>query len=143
MIVSPEEEPLNGDNVENYRQGNLLAQKLLALSAPPTAIFSFNNMAAVGALRYLQSQGIVVPDQMALVGYHGVDATGYITPTITTIDQEPLQLGTLAAQTLFARIRGETLPPQHITLSVTLNVRELSAPSDTTWQAPLDRNRVF
>jgi DNA-binding LacI/PurR family transcriptional regulator len=142
LIVHPEEESPNGDNAEYFRQGSLLAQKLLALPAPPTAICILNNMAAVGALRYLQSQDIVVPDQMALVGYDGVDATGYVTPTITTVDQEPLQMGTLAAQMVLARIGGEVMPPQNISLPVTLCVRESSVPSSAERQTPPDRNRT-
>jgi len=142
LIVSPDEEPPNGNNAEYFRQGNLLAQKLWALPSPPTAVCILNNMAAVGALRYFQSQGIVVPDQMAIVGYDGVDATGYVTPTITTVEQEPLQMGTLAAQILLARVRGEVMPPQCIALPVTLCVRESSAPWEPAIEVQTARSRA-
>jgi DNA-binding LacI/PurR family transcriptional regulator len=129
LIARPERPVQDYANVEYFREGGLLTQKLLALPRPPTALFVVNNMAAFGALRQLQSCEIAVPDEMALVGYDGVDTEGYITPAITTVDQEPLQMGTIAARLLLARIRKEVLPPQCFELPVTLRVRASSAPA--------------
>ncbi len=126
LLARPEHPVQDGSNGEYFRQGGLLTQKLLALPHPPTALFAVNNMAAVGALRRLQSRQIAVPDEIALVGYDGVDAEGYITPAITTVDQEPLQMGTIAARLLLARLRKEVLPLQRFKLPVSLRVRESS-----------------
>src|SRR5207237_2491987 len=105
-LVARLERPIqDGSNAEYFRQGGLLTQKLLALPRPPTALFVVNNMAAAGALRQLQSCKIAVPDEIALVGYDGVDTEGYITPAITPADQAPLQIGTIAARLLPPRTR--------------------------------------
>jgi LacI family transcriptional regulator len=128
LVVRPDEALDDGANGQYLRQGALLAQKLMALASPPTAIFTPNNMAAVGALKFLQAAQIAVPDRVALVGYDGVDAVGYVMPAITTIDQQPLQMGTIAARLLLTRIAKQAVPPQHFALPVELCVRESSEP---------------
>ncbi|HLV80578.1 MAG TPA: GntR family transcriptional regulator [Chthonomonadaceae bacterium] len=135
LVVRPDEAPQSGANGQYFQQGDLLARQLLALATPPTAIFVPNNMAAVGALKRLQAEHIAVPDRMALVGYDGVDAVGYVAPAITTVDQQPLQMGTLAARLLLARIAGQAALPQHFALPVELCVRESSEPwrSESRW----------
>ncbi|ADD42952.1 LacI family DNA-binding transcriptional regulator [Stackebrandtia nassauensis] len=64
----------------------------------PTAVFCVNDLVALGALRALDQRGIVVPDQISLVGYDDVEFTAMLSPSLTTIRQPKYQLGKAAAE---------------------------------------------
>ena len=66
-------------------------EKLLKLAEPPTAIFAFHDLLAVDVMKVLQSRGISVPSEIAVMGFDGLRA-GFLTmPHISTVAQ-PLEL---------------------------------------------------
>ncbi len=70
-----------------------------------------NDLLAAGALRYLREQGIAVPDEMAIVGYDGMELSELVSPSLTTVEQQSLRMGAEAVRLLVRRIREpETLP---------------------------------
>lgn len=73
-------------------------ERLRALPDPPTAVFSSNarcSMALVAALR---------EDPLPLVGFGDFPMADVLDPALTVIDQDPVQLGTLAAQRVITRL---------------------------------------
>lgn len=117
----------DGSNSEYRRLGELMIQQLMDMPEPPTAFIVPNNMAAVGVLRYLRAAAPEVSEAMAVVGWDGVDSAEYVTPALTTVDQEPQDMGAVAARLLISRIRHEPAPPQRYDLPVTLHVRASTA----------------
>lgn len=83
------------------------ARELLKLDEPPTAIFAFNDMMAIGALQVLHEYGIRVPRDMAVVGFDGISLTKYMSPPLTTIAQPVDELGQRAVSMLLDRIKGD------------------------------------
>ncbi|MGO4438844.1 LacI family DNA-binding transcriptional regulator [Rhizobium sp. RAF56] len=91
------------DQIGGYRA----AQQVLALSPMPTAIFTVNNMTAVGTMQALRERGLSVPDDMALVCFDEVEHLAVLSPFLTVIDQPAETFGSLGAQLLLERISGK------------------------------------
>lgn len=83
------------------------ARELLKLDNPPTAIFAFNDLMAIGALQVLHEHTMRVPQSMAVVGFDGISLTKYMSPPLTTIAQPVDELGQRAVSMLIDRIKGD------------------------------------
>ncbi len=108
---------------EYLYQGRIQTEALLKLPNPPTALFAMNDLLAVGALRYLRERGIAVPEEIALVGYDGIELSELVSPSLTTVKQQSLRMGAEAVRLLVRRIRHPEQPAQHVVLPVDLHVR--------------------
>ena len=81
-------------------------------------IFGVNEIYAITALNLARSRGLVVPDQLSVIGFSDGILSKYARPHLTTISQHGLEMGKIAAQTLIDRLEsmdrtepGEPLPP--------------------------------
>jgi DNA-binding LacI/PurR family transcriptional regulator len=105
--------------------GAAAARHLMALPEPPDALFCFNDLLALGALRALHEAGMRVPEDVAVVGWDDVEDSRYSTPTLTTISPDKQQIASLAVDFLAARLgSGRSEPPREVTADFTLAVRE-------------------
>lgn len=74
--------------------------RLLALPQPPDAIFAYNDVAALVAMRECARRGIRVPEEMAIVGFDDIDAAAWAHPPLTTVAVDKRELGRDAFQLL-------------------------------------------
>jgi DNA-binding LacI/PurR family transcriptional regulator len=103
-------------------------RQLLALDHPPDAVFCFNDLLALGALRALHEAGCHVPDDVAVAGFDDIEEGRFATPTLTTISLAKEEIGQVAVSLLLGRIRGtRTRPPERIEPPFQLVVRESTA----------------
>ncbi len=79
-------------------------QKLLKIRPLPTAVFCFNDLMAIGALRAMSDAGISVPRQVSLAGFDNIEYSNYTQPALTTFDQPKRAIGAEAASLLLERI---------------------------------------
>lgn len=110
--------------------GYIAAQKILHAKKPFTALFAFNDISAIGAIRALQEAGRRVPEDVSVLGFDDIYAAEFHNPALTTIRQPLFEMGQLAAQTLLQRISqsktdGE-IPPE-ISVEPKLVVRQSTA----------------
>ncbi len=114
-----------GYHEEDGRSG---AQKLLALSRLPDAIFAINDPVALGVFLYLQEQGIAIPDAIALVGFSNNPNTELVRPRLTTVNQPAFEIGRTAARQLLKNLAcgPEQQSTETITLETELILRESS-----------------
>jgi LacI family transcriptional regulator len=103
-----------------------VAMELLTQHPELTALFCFNDLVAVGALKACAQIGRVVPDDIAIIGYDDIPLASLVTPALTTIHLPRYRTGRLAGETLLAQINGHTPNPE-IVLPVELVIRA-SAP---------------
>jgi DNA-binding LacI/PurR family transcriptional regulator len=101
-----------------------LLKRFRSSKARPTALFVYNDLAAIGVLRALYELGIRVPDDMAIVGFHGLELGEFTTPSLTSIAHARKELGELGAHTLLDMITGPLQQPGETVLPVELVVRE-------------------
>ncbi len=60
--------------------------KLLDNGFNKRAVFTFNDIMAMGVLKLLQERGISVPEQIAVIGYDNIDHCELMTPSLSTVD---------------------------------------------------------
>jgi LacI family transcriptional regulator len=96
--------------------------RLLELEDPPTAVFTVNNLVAVGAIEAVRSAGMEVPEDIALVCFDDIEYASRLYPFLTAMEQPAETFGTLSTQLLVERIAGRgperrreiVLPPDFI-----------------------------
>lgn len=114
----------------NKDEGAKVANLLLDMDEPPDAIFAASDYLALGAIRAIRDRGLVVPDQIGIVGFSNEEFSSQVSPAITTIDQFSESLGSVAATSLIDQLKvktagGEFVARRHI-LSPKLIVRNSS-----------------
>ena len=109
--------------------GYLAIKKILASGEKFTALFSFNDISAIGAIRALEEAGLRVPADISVLGFDDIYAAAFHNPSLTTIRQPLFEMGSLAAQTLLDKLKNEKQTEHQPVLSVepTLIVRNSTA----------------
>lgn len=92
-------------------------QQLLALAEPPQAVFAGNDAIAVGVYQALYQVGLVVPQDMAVIGYDDIELAKYLTPPLSTIHQPKDSLGELAIDALINRLQHPERDAQVLVLT--------------------------
>ncbi len=104
-------------------------QQLLALARPPTAVFTHNDVLAMGALHAIHQAGLSIPKDISLVGYDDIASAAYFSPPLTTVRSPKAEMGALAGRTLLQLVQQKSdLPAQTVTLPVELMIRASTAP---------------
>lgn len=104
--------------------GYPVVQQLLSGGKRFTALFSFNDMAAIGAIRALRDAQLRVPEDVSVMGFDDVHAAAFMTPSLTTIRQPLEDMGRTAARIALSRIRGEKEYGDEVAVEPALIVRE-------------------
>ena len=107
----------------SQEEGYQSMHRLLASASRPEAVFVFNDLLALGALRALKEKGADLPGDMGIVGFDNIMPTMYCDPPLTTIEQPAYDKGFIAAQILLKTIRGEDIEDRHLLLRPRLVVR--------------------
>ena len=79
--------------------------RLLELDPPPDAVFCFNDVLALGAIKALNTAGYRVPEDVAVVGFDDIEDARYSIPSLTTIAPELNTLARTAVSMLVDRVR--------------------------------------
>lgn len=82
-------------------------RELLRTKKPLDAVYCFNDLMALGALRVLYEEGYRVPEDVAVIGMDDIDEGRYSIPSLTTIAPDKGQIGKLAVKFLLDRIEGK------------------------------------
>jgi len=95
------------------RDGLRAMRDLLALPEPPDAVFAYNDLIAIGAIRAVLEAGLRIPDDIAIIGIDDIEEGRFSTPTLTTISPDKEHIGRLAVRALVARIEGKPVTPPY------------------------------
>jgi DNA-binding LacI/PurR family transcriptional regulator len=115
---------LEGDS-PSPELGYKVTKKLLAAHEPFTALFAFNDISAMGAIRAIRDAGMRVPEDISIVGFDDIQSAAYQIPGLTTVRQPLRKMGKIAAETLLRRINRPGLEHVNkITVEPELMVRE-------------------
>jgi DNA-binding LacI/PurR family transcriptional regulator len=71
---------------------------LMAAVKPPTAVFCYNDMTAIGLLRAARQAGVSVPHDLAVVGFDDIPLATYVHPSLSTVAQPKPEMGELAVE---------------------------------------------
>ncbi len=102
-------------------------ERLLDDDWPPTAIVYANDIMAIAGMGVARERGLRVPADLSIVGYDDITLAQHIDPPLTTIRQDPVAAGRIAAARLLATLNGTG--PEHVTPpEPTFVLRESTAP---------------
>ena len=99
-------------NALGSEPGYVATKKLLQSGARFTAIFAFNDTAAIGAITALHEVGMRVPGKVSVVGFDDISSASTNDPALTTVRQPLYEMGKTAASVLLQRIRSGNAPVQ-------------------------------
>lgn len=149
IIAGPEQAPTADDRLEGYLQalqeakipiderliergafdqesGCELTLQLLELEERPTALFAGNNLIGLGALVALQTRGIRVPDEMAVVAFDELPQLSAVYPVLTVAAQPAYEMGAIATELLLERLTGKRTERREVVLETKLILRRSS-----------------
>jgi DNA-binding LacI/PurR family transcriptional regulator len=107
--------------------GYPFTKELLARKKPFTALFAYNDISAIGAIRAIHEEGLRVPQDISVMGFDDIPGAAFHTPSLTTVRQPLKRMGEVAAQSLVERIEGKKEYPSEIAIEPELVVRESTA----------------
>lgn len=107
-------------------EGHAAMRRLLDLppGQRPDAVFAFNDLMAIGALRACHEAGVRVPEDIAIAGFDDIPEAAYQIPSLTTVSPDMQSMTTSVLDLLIARIEGSGAAPADVQVPWTLAVRE-------------------
>jgi LacI family transcriptional regulator len=119
------------ENSPSPTLGYKATRDLLVAGEQFTALFAFNDICAMGAIRALHEFGLRVPEDVSVLGFDDIESAAYQTRGLTTVQQPLREMGKTAAQTVLSRItsgkeEGDRIPKQ-VLFEPQLIVRETTA----------------
>ncbi len=100
------------------------AKQLLARKKPFTALFAYNDISAIGAIRAIQEESLRIPQDVSVVGFDDIPWAAFHTPSLTTVQQPLAKMGQMAAEAVIRMIEHGGDHSSEIAIEPTLVVRE-------------------
>lgn len=117
--------PVVGNAVQSVDGGAEALHDLLGEHPGLTAVFTYNDVIAMGALKAARKLGRAVPRDLAVVGFDGLQLGTVVDPELTSVALDTRRIGALAIEQAGRLVAGETpLPEEELLVSGVLLVRE-------------------
>ncbi len=113
---------------EGYQEGHAFGRRLLETGADFTALFAFNDISAIGAMRAFVKAGLAVPQEVSVVGFDDIQGAAFHNPGLTTVRQPLRKMGETAGRILLERLAGVGSPDGQVTVEPELIVRGSTGP---------------
>lgn len=110
--------------------GPEVAREILSQEPRPTAVFSVTDHEALYVYEAAAELGLRIPEDLSVVGFADLDFSATLRPPLTTMRQQPKEIGRRAAQVILDRLDGDTTetPPSTVRVGAELIVRGSTAP---------------
>ncbi len=92
----------------------------------PTALFACNDTMAISAIKALKDSKIRVPEDITVTGFDDIFIARYTSPSLTTIKQPFIDMGSKAVESAIALMNNKKLDSEEIILDTKLIVRQSS-----------------
>ena len=92
-----------------YRDADSAAKatgELLDLPNPPTCILYPDDYAAIGGINEIRERGLRIPEDISIAGYDGITIAKILEPKLTTLCQDTVAIGRIAAEKLIDLIEN-------------------------------------
>lgn len=123
------------------RVGYPVVQKLLSRTTDFTALFAYNDLSAIGAIRAIREKGLRVPEDISVVGFDDINSAAFQNPGLTTVRQPLGIMATKAVRILIQRLSGGE-DPKEVSVEPELVVRESTAPARDLVERRRGRSRM-
>lgn len=112
-----------GNSLTTIEESRQAVKRLLEKRKDITALFSCNDLMAVGALNASRDLGLLVPETLRIIGFDNTITCSITHPTLSSVDQNMKLLGSTAAKNILALINGDNTYQQKILLETHLIIR--------------------
>ena len=112
-----------------YREGFDFGNRLLATGEDFTALFAFNDISAIGAVRAFLDAEKKIPGDISVVGFDNLGVTPFLNPRLTTIHQPLRDMGDAAARTLLAHLDDGKELGGRMLIEPALRIRDSTGPA--------------
>jgi len=116
--------------------------RLMQRKRRPRAVMAYNDLLAIGALRYCQEHAVAVPGDVAVAGFDNLPESRVTAPPLTTVDYGVESMARLAVQALLARAGDPRLPANRILLEPRLVVRQSTDPRARPSDEPQEAEEI-
>jgi len=116
------------DNTFSPVVGYPVTHQLLSRTADFTALFAYNDLSAIGAIRAIRERGLRVPEDISVVGFDDIASAAFQNPSLTTVRQPLRMMGMAAARILLERLNGGE-DPKEVIVEPEFVVRESTGPA--------------
>jgi DNA-binding LacI/PurR family transcriptional regulator len=111
--------------LQTHRGGYDMAKKLFSRHPRVTAVFAANDVTAFGVLQAVLEKGMVVPDDVSLIGFDDVQFAAITHPPLTTVEQPKYEMGRAGVEILLRQSQGNAEHvPEHRRFGVRLIERK-------------------
>jgi DNA-binding LacI/PurR family transcriptional regulator len=117
--------------------GYAAARDLLHRPERPTAIFTANDLQALGVYQAAREMGLRIPADLSVVGFDDLPIAALVDPPLTTVRQPLSEMAAAATELALALGRGEQASQIGLELATTLTVRDSTAPPAATGLSPV------
>jgi LacI family transcriptional regulator len=104
------------------------AKKLVEKKRPFTALFAYNDISAIGAIRAFHEAGLRVPGDISVVGFDDIPGAAFHYPSLTTIRQPLHKMGEIAVDLLVPQIEHTGDWQREIAVQPEIAIRESTGP---------------
>jgi LacI family transcriptional regulator len=111
----------------DFEPGEQATAALFELQRPPTAIFAFSDMIALGAMRAARARRIAIPGELSIVGFDDSAYSRVVHPALTTVRQPLAETGATAVDLLVRLMRQEPVNTLHLEKFTRLVVRDTTS----------------
>jgi len=123
FVVTRERFEEKGDSA-----GYQAMQELLSRESLPDAVFCYNDLTAIGAMKAAMEKGLRIPEDIAFVGCGNLRYSEYFKVPLTSIDHATDQMGVIAAKLAMNLALTPAQPAQTVLLEPRLIVRQSTVP---------------
>lgn len=108
--------------------GYYAAKNILEKRPDITALFCFNDMMGLGALRACKDLNLNVPEDVSVIGFDDIQLTSMVTPTLSSIHVDKYEMGRLAFERVLSLIKNSKSDRSVINMEPQLIIRESTGP---------------
>ena len=108
---------------DRYQLGYQFGKEFKSLNKKPDALFVYSDLVALGFEQAASEEGILIPDDVAIVGFDDIQIARYSSIPLTTVHQPADKIGRAAVDVIQKRIDGSDIGNRTI-LKPTLIVRD-------------------
>ncbi len=101
-----------------------LTKRLFSSNKDVTAVFAANDAMAIGAIHFLKTRGLKIPEDVSVIGFDGIEADSLVDPPLSTVGVPKIELGAEALKLLVNTLKNRKTLPKKIIVPVELIVRK-------------------
>src|SRR5690606_7098362 len=90
-------------------EGYKAALALLKRGIKFDAVFGASDLIAIGAIKALEESGLIIPTDVAVMGFDDIPMASYTHPPLTTVQQNTRLAGELLVENLLKLVDGESV----------------------------------